>query len=319
MPRIQRSPPTTPNTEIQRVRSSPEISATQMDVEADFTNITARNKPSKRLCPDFSPDKPSSTESFENRIMNMLTNWKKEQDTLLKNLASDLVEVKQQNKEIKKINSEIEKSIEFINKDFETMKKSIEKMEQERLDQRAYILELEKKVNDLQLNFRSAAIEIRNVPSNDAETIGDLTSILLKTCNTIQVPLKTSDLRDIYRLPGKKELNRPIIAEFLTVPLKVKVLEASRDFNKNRVKVDKLNSAHIGISGDTKPIYVAEHLPSNLRKLFYEARKFATINEYKFCWFQNGRIFLRKKEGEKSTIIQSLSCLSKMPKKVETN
>lgn len=314
MPRVQRSPPTTPLAETHRARSSPDMTDSQKESETDFVNRTTRNQPNKRLRPDFSPENPADPQSFEEKIMNMLTTWKKEQDKMLKSLSSDILEVKQQNREIQKSNSEIEKSIEYINKEYENMRQLIGNMEKDRAEQCTYIAELERKVLDLQNSCRPATIEIRNVPFKEAETSKELTSIVIKTCNAIQADVNESQIRDVYRLPGKKELNRPIVAEFLTVPIKNKVLGASRAFNKDRATKDKLNTGHIGYTGIQKPIYVAEHLPTSMRKLFYEARNFANTNTYKFCWFQNGKIFVRKREGDKSIVISSMSSLTELQK-----
>uniref|UniRef100_A0A2A4JHC8 FP protein C-terminal domain-containing protein n=1 Tax=Heliothis virescens TaxID=7102 RepID=A0A2A4JHC8_HELVI len=316
MPRVQRSPPTTPLTEIHRARSSPDMTDSQKEPETDFINRNARNQPSKRLRPDFSPENAAdhSPQSFEEKIMNMLTAWKKEQDTMLKSLSSDILEVKQQNREIQKINIEIEKSIENINLEYESMRQLIGKLEKDRAEQCSYIAELERRVLDLENSCRPATIEIRNVPFKEAETSSELTSIVIKTCTAIQAGVNESQIRDVYRLPGKKELNRPIVVEFLTVPVKDKVLGASRAFNKDRATADKLNTGHIGYTGIQKPIYVAEHLPTSMRKLFYEARNFANTNTYKFCWFQNGKIFLRKKEGDKSVVVSSMSSLKELQK-----
>ncbi|CAH0577836.1 unnamed protein product [Chrysodeixis includens] len=179
-------------------------------------------------------------------------------------------------------------------------------------DQRNYILNLEKKLEDLQSSSRSSCIEIRNVPVVEKETVGDLISIVLKTFETIQPSEKPPQLRDVYRLPGKKGSNSPIVAEFLTVPAKIQVLEACHAFNKGLPSTEKLNTDHIGVPGQVKPVYIADHLPRSQRQLFFEARSFAKTNKYKFCWSQNGKIFLRKSEGMDSVVIRSTSCLKKL-------
>ncbi|KAJ8707142.1 hypothetical protein PYW08_011276 [Mythimna loreyi] len=315
MPRTQRSPPATPVVSKQRATSSPDISTNVTEVGP--SNVTARHK---RFCPDFSPEQQplaqsnSRFESFENKIVNMLTTWKQEQDAVLNRITSDINEVKKQNREIHKTNTEIEKAIEFMNQAYETMKTTVEKLEQERVEQRTYIIELEKKVLDLQQNSRTSSFEIRNIPQGEKETNDDLTSIVLRTCNKLEVSVKQADLRDIYRMPGKKGSNRPIVAELVTVPQKNRVLQAARMFNKGRASIEKLNTNHIGISGDAKPIYVSDHLSNSLRQLFFEARKYASDNEYKFCWSQNNKIFLRKSEGMPSIIIKSLACLNNLSK-----
>ncbi|CAB3238269.1 unnamed protein product [Arctia plantaginis] len=315
MPRMQRSPPAASGESAQRAISSPDICSIGAEVEQ--TNVTARTK---RLRPDFSPEQQklsqtnSSFESFENKIMNMLTTWKREQDVVLNKITSDINEVKAQNREIQKTNIEIEKSIEFMNQAYETMKNTVEKLEKERVEQRIYITELEKKVFDLQQYSRSSSFEIRNIPQTEKESIDDLTSIVVQTCNKLDVSVKRADLRDIYRMPGKKGSNRPIVAELVTVSQKNQVLQAARRFNNGRSTIEKLNTKHIGLSGDTKPIYVGDHLSSSLRQLFFEARKYANDNNYRFCWSQNNKIFLRQHEGMPSITIKSLACLNNLPK-----
>ncbi|KAJ8710599.1 hypothetical protein PYW08_009114 [Mythimna loreyi] len=96
MPRTQRSPPATPVVSKQRATSSPDISTNVTEVGP--SNVTARHK---RFCPDFSPEQQplaqsnSRFESFENKIVNMLTTWKQEQDAVLNRITSDINEMEQ--------------------------------------------------------------------------------------------------------------------------------------------------------------------------------------------------------------------------------
>lgn len=306
MPRVERSPPATPTTERELAFSTPDIS--------ELANVTARNK---RARPNFSPDSVWSI-AFEKRIMNLLNSWKKDQDTALQKLTSDIAEVKQQNIEIQNTNIEIERSIEFINNSYENIRQSIEKLERERSDQREYIITLEKKIEDLQQSSRSSTIEIRNVPQQENESFNELTSKVLQTCQTIQKTVTTSELRDVYRMPGKKGSTRPIVCEFTSVNLKHQVLEAARIYNKDRPLNEKLNTECIGINGPRKPIFIAEYLSGTQRQLFYDARNFAKNNNYKFCWIRNGKLFLREKEGAEAISIKTTSCLKKLLKPQRT-
>lgn len=310
MPNLVRSPPATPilDKDKQLIFSTPDASS--YPNEAENSNVTSR---SKRLRPDFSPE--CEWKSFEDKIMSLLTTWKSEQDATLIKLTSEISDIKRQNEEIQKTNAETLKTIEFLSNDYDLITKSLQKLEQENYEQRNYIMDLEKKVVDLQRSSRCSSIEIRNIPANEKETTSDLTSIVMKTCTTIQPSVKPPELRDVYRLPGKKGSNRPIVAEFLSVLSKNQVLNATRNFNKGLPPAEKLNTGHIGVPGEPKPIYVADHLPGSLRQLFYEARTFRKNNNYDFCWSQNGKIFLREREGMDYIIIKSSSCLKKLLKK----
>lgn len=302
MPRLPRSPPTTPAPDVdkQLMFSTP--------TDSETSNVTSR---SKRLRPEFSPE--CEWKTFEDKILSLFTSWKREQDTLFVKLTSEISEIKQQNTEIQKTNAETLKSIERLNKDYEGIRNTLQKLESENSEQRNHILELEQTIVELQRSSRSSKIEIRNVPVNEKETSGHLTSTVKKICNTILPSSDVSlELRDVYRLPGKKGSSRPIVAEFQTVPLKNQILEAARTFNKGLPPAEKLNTGHIGIPGEPKTIYVDEHLPGSVRKLFYDARVFAKNNNYNYCWCRNGKIYLRKVEGSDFIPVRSLSCLQKL-------
>lgn len=61
------------------------------------------------LVNENTPGKTSELQQFEEKVMNLLSNWKKEQDEVLKTVSSDIMEVKRQNNAIQNSNIEIEK------------------------------------------------------------------------------------------------------------------------------------------------------------------------------------------------------------------
>lgn len=106
--------------------------------------------------------------------------------------------------------------MDFINNQYEYIKKGLKNMHKERFVQRKGIENLEKKVQDLQLKSRSSCVEMRNVPCADKET----TAVIIKTSSVgtvVGTTIYPSDLRDIYRIPGKPGSTRPVVAEFQTV------------------------------------------------------------------------------------------------------
>lgn len=133
----------------------------------------------------------------------MLASQKSEQELINSN---DIAEDKTPNKNIQRTNCVIEKAIEFMNAGYDEMRRTTKNLEKEKLDQRNYINELEKKVSGLQLNSRSSTIKIRNVPHTDSETVSDLTSVVIQTCNAVQAQVKSTDLRDVYRLSSRQAM-----------------------------------------------------------------------------------------------------------------
>lgn len=295
MPKLSRSPPTTP---VPVVEKQLQFST---PIETESSNITSR---AKRLRPEFSPD--CEWKTFQDKILGLFSDWKSEQHLLFEKLTSEIQEIKHQNTEIQKTNAESLKSIASLNSDYESIKTSLQKLEKENAEQRDYIFTLEKKIVDFERSSRSSRIEIRNVPINEKETTHHLISTVQKIYSTLLPSSNISiEPRDVYRLPGKKGSIRPIVVEFQTVTEKNLILEASRTFNKGLPPAEKLNTGHVGIPGDPKAIYVAEHLSTNLRQLFYEARLFAKNYNFSYCWCSNGKIYLRKADGCESIPVKS--------------
>ncbi|XP_075990335.1 uncharacterized protein LOC142985986 [Anticarsia gemmatalis] len=284
-------------------------------------NINTKSR-NKRPCPNFSPTNQLS--DVKEEIKAMLATWKVDQDSqitklceqqtaLLNRLVSDVADLKKQTSVLRNSNLEIEKSMSFINGQFEDMKKQINSLQKERDTYRSSISHLESVIQDLQMSSRSSTIELRNIPTNPNETPLLLTSIVSKLGAMVNVDIAKTEVRDVYRLPGKTGTIRPIVAELNSVQTKVQLLESVRNFNKNRSKGDILSTQNLGIPGEPKPVYIAEHLSPSMRKLYFKAREFSKQNKYMFCWTKNGAIYLRKKPGDKHVRIVSEVSLTDIP------
>lgn len=309
-------------------QSEPDIN-TAITMSDYVTNRTKRPRPNN------SP--PSDPFLSRQEFQDFISSWKQEQEknlskllaeqtALISKVVTDIKEIKLQNAKIHesnaaicKTNGDIERSMVFLNQSFEDLKKEVEILRKERLEQRSYIENLEKKIIDLQYRSRSAGIEIRNIPTTESETTTELLKSVSSIGKLVGVPLLSSEIRDIYRLPGKSfsaTASRPIIAEFTTVLTKQKVLSAVRSYNRDKkLKEDKLNTEQIGIPGQNQPVYVAEQLPASTKKLFHQTRNFAQKNKFMFCWISKGSIFLRKQVGDKQILIRSEKCLQDLENK----
>ncbi|KAH9631462.1 hypothetical protein HF086_004623 [Spodoptera exigua] len=317
MASAQRTPPKTP---ISQTQSEPDInSAVEM---SEYVNVSR----SKRRRNGTSPQGGTNLSLQDVQINNQdISRTLAEQTSLMTKLLADIGEIKSQNNQIKasnaqirETNEEIIQSMSFMNKQFEDMKKEIEDLRKDRQLQQNYIEQLEKKILDMQHMSRSSGIEIRNIPQDNNETTSTLIKTVCKIGEIVGLPIPESNIRDIYRLPGKSTgptIPRPIIAQFSTVQTKQSLLSAVRSYNKEQRKEAKINTGVIGLPGKTQPVYIAEQLPPSIKKLFYQTREFAKNKSYQFCWISNGNIFLRKVEGDKQILIRSEKCLQDLSNK----
>lgn len=323
---MHRTPPSNNSLSGSRSESDlPTVSANNMESD---TNVTTRNK---RLRIESSPEQSSMQSSshtgdLRTDLLNMLTNWKEDQerrwnewkislDCTLSKLVTEVTDLKKECQEIKKANAEIEKGMEFINEKQEETATKVKEMEKEKKANADAIKNIETQIQDIHFQTRNATIEIRNIPYSDSEKFDDLLSVLSCICKAMDLTINSTDIRDIYRLPGKPGVSRPIVAEFSCVQTRNEFISRVRRFNKEKPTIDKLNTQNIGLPGVKQPIYIDEHLPPSQRKLMFITRQFAKKHNYS-CWHSNGKILLRMDTTGKPIIIQSEKSLSDLVKRI---
>lgn len=93
-----------------------------------------------------------------------------------------------------------------------------------------------------------------------------------------------------YRINTSKN-NRPakIVVAFRNESTRARWLE--------RKKNCRLTSHDIFKDNSTERIWVGENMTASLRKLFWECRVKTKQVGYQFCWFRNGKIFVRATEA----------------------
>lgn len=277
--------------------SSSKHSYIRKDVCTDNTeNVTTRKQKTYKSPEDDETYRPHWVESFKEEIMDLLQSWKDEQDCTLRILRTDILELKKQTETIHKTNKDIEKNVEFISKQYDAIHVKVGEIERLNKDNNLYIKFLEYQIEHLEKNVHSSMIEIRNAPKKDSESIKDLSNIILKMCEMINVDINCSDIRDVYRINMNNYKNGPIVVQLSSSILRNRLLDSVKKYNKNHAD-NKLNSKLIGISNEKIPIYVSERLSQRINKLFITSKKFAKEQNFKFCWVNNSRIFLRKAEG----------------------
>lgn len=242
----------------------------------DFSNVSIRPRARKRQHDDdVSALMLEMRKSFE--IL------KNQQNTIQESI-----------KDIQSQNSDIIKSMDFISKQYEDMKDRLIKLESEKLSHLSYIQSLEIKVENLERSQKQTCIEIRNLPVQNNESKKDLLSVVKNIGAVTNIHIEDSHLSDIFRLSKKNGANKPIIANFSSILIKDKILAAVKAYNRNK---NKLNTLHLKLEGEPKPVYISECLTDKTRKIFYSAREFSKKHGYKFCWTAHGKVFLRKSIG----------------------
>lgn len=173
---------------------------------------------------------------------------------------------------------------------------------------RTQINDLNSHILDIEQRERDCNLEIQCVPEYKTE---NLLSIFSKICNTVSVPISQSDVKNITRVAKiNSDSRRPrnIVVRLPSTRERDNILAAINAFNKKN-REDKLNTLHLGITGDKQPIYITEHLSPSNKKLHAASRIFVKENGYRFVWIRNGRIYIRKDVNTNAILVKNLDSL----------
>lgn len=237
--------------------------------------------------------------SFRDEIKNMFASLMKTQEQEFKKNAATLNNIQQ-------TNSNIEKAVEFLSAQNEEFKKKIESLENKIKEDRKYIAILEDKIENMQLDSRKANFEIKNVPKKPNESKDDLMDLVVCLSKSITCDLKTTDIKDIYRIRGKRDgiVNTPIIVETYSTIIKNKIMKACKTFNIHQKT--KLCAKHLGLrTSEDSPIFVTEQLTAKAARLHFLARDLVKTKKFKYCWTAYGRVYLRKDDDTRLILVHS--------------
>ncbi|XP_045491111.1 tropomyosin-like [Colias croceus] len=293
MPFVKRTPPqldaastseaSTGQTGTERYDSDPSNEQTSY-------GITKRQK--RKREDDLGTLRRDMTEMFGNlksEISDLMNSFKSQQDKKLSliqasvdYLTTNLAELKQ--------------SVEFFSEKYDEIHNKIGVLEQGYKEYRCVTQMLETKIENLEKQLRNTSIEIRNIPMKPQESKNDLVQIAINTGKALKIDIQKSDISDIFRIPSKNSTNKPIIAQLNTTLLKENILYGIKKFNKDNAN-NKLNTNHLQIEGQPRPVYISENLTQKMKKIYFLARDFGKQNNYNYCWISKGKVYMRKQEG----------------------
>jgi len=185
---------------------------------------------------------------------------------------------------MKKIKEQEEK-INCMTKNMDILAKSSE-------DKDKKIKELQDKLHEMEQYSRNRNVELTNVPEKKEETTEDLLDLVEKVAEIGEIPFNKEDVDVIHRLPNKKK-NSP-----RNVVIQFKSRTARNLFLGKRnhgVKVGDLIGKEY--SRNPTPIYINEHLTSQMKHLLWTTKQAARGKGYTLVWVKEGKIFVKKDFG----------------------
>lgn len=172
---------------------------------------------------------------------------------------------------------------------------------------------LESKMNWLEQNKKQNMIEITGISNVDNNNALDLAKKVF--CECMNVSIDSDDIDKCYfkKIMYKSHNNsalksrKTICVNFTSNEKKLKILKCK---STEEVK-KKLNTSTFG-DKDRNVIYVNHSFTKYTQALFMAAKEVKKNQHYKYLWFSNSNILLRKEENSKAIVIRSFSDLEKI-------
>lgn len=164
---------------------------------------------------------------------------------------------------------------------------------------KAEIMQIKQHLNRREAMEIAADIRLTGIPANDNEDLGET---FKKIASVINAP--PIGVNKIFRVNSTKY--DTIIVKCTSATEKNKFLKALSLHKKQKKDFLKLNQ--IGFHSNA-PIYVNESLTKMNYKIFQAAVKLKKTNRIKSTYTFRGQIFIKKDDGDKGVLIQSIEDL----------
>lgn len=215
------------------------------------------------------------------------------------------------NTAISSIRTEFTATTDQLKSDINNLDTKIHKLEAENSTLRAELENTRRNLISIDKLNRNRNLEIQNVTEKREES---LTAIVKKICETVEFPIKESDLYSVRRIARRNPLsNRPrnIILTLPSERSRDTLISAFKRYNKQN-RSNLLNTTTLNIAGETRTVYLSEHLTPDCKELHSATRKAAKDLSYKYVWVKFGRIYVRKNDSAPPILIRDMTCLKKL-------
>lgn len=161
---------------------------------------------------------------------------------------------------------------------------------------------LEERLEDMEQYSRINCLEVNGIPEDKSSSPIDMVK---KVGTALGVEIKDEVVDACHYLGAKRDGgSRGIIVKFVRRSVKEELLK------KRKVKRN-LNTNDIGVTQTASSvIYINESLSPSRRKVLNAARAFRKDYGYTYVWVSNGKVFLRKNQGDKAIVVTSLEQLT---------
>ncbi|CAG4962700.1 unnamed protein product [Parnassius apollo] len=196
-------------------------------------------------------------------------------------IKTDIVRLKTQQVATQKEIDSLQQSVQFNADQQDEQAKKIETLAVDTKKTREIEMEIVKiKQQNMQLQSQLNSSKQRE---NDAGQSENLQDLILNIGKHIGVDIPPNDILQLNRVSSKIKLQgrpRVIIAKMRTRLLKDNIISRGRKA--------RITSRDIDVTGESRPIYIKEHLTPFNKQLLTKCKELAKIKQHQFVWVKMG-------------------------------
>lgn len=195
------------------------------------------------------------------------------------------------------------KLMEEVRTSCNELKKENQELRRENLALKNQVTSVEIRMRNLEQYSRRTNIEISGVPETKGEVVGEL---LQDVAKAVRVDMRHANVVAAHRVPTfNKQRAAPIIVKFVTSEERDMWITAFKEVRP--LTADKINPAFNKVK-----VFINEHLSPENKKLLSKTKEVAREKGYKYVWSREGKLFVRRENGDRCKKIDSESDLIKL-------
>lgn len=212
--------------------------------------------------------------------------------------AASIAQLQEKVKQVQETVTAIEASVQMVSdkydsvlaklteneRDIAEVKRRVDRVQAEQGGEA--ISDVKKDINELEWHNRKLNLEFHGIPKSENE---DVLSKVNELATTLKLPqLEINDVTAAHRLPSKPDKTPGVIVRFTRQAVRDNWFEARK----------KLKTAD-------SDVYIQENLTKQTRKLLWETKQWARESNFQFVWHSNGKVLVRRTEGDKAIVVKS--------------
>lgn len=208
---------------------------------------------------------------------------------MLTTIQSAIVSVQNEQKNILQQVRELCDSQQYLSEKYDELLIQVNKvpvLEAALLKKEDQVLELQNRLNLMEQYSRRHHLELGNIPVERGEKVEDL---IVNVAEQMGLSIGKQEIAASHRLRAAPGKTPSIIVEFVNRSIRNKFFEGRKNLPRHKNK-----------------IYVNESLSYHFKNLLRLAKEKAKEHQYRFCWYKNNKVFLKKHEDSKPIIVNSI-------------